>query len=294
MALTKVTRNLLSTGIDDQSTSTAMTIDSSGNLLVGTTDTNPSNNGASGEAGIALSGSGYISAARSSESVGLFNRMDSDGSILLLRKDGTDVGSIGSGSDELIIGTTDTGLRFYDFGDAIIPRSTSNGTRDGTTDLGASGNRFKDLYLSGGVYVGGTTSADYLDDYEEGTWTPAYSSNGGLSTVSGITSASGQYVKIGQFVHITGQFTLNGSSGTAIVPGDYVTITGLPYTVETKHASGTVYTSRAFTNLGGFTGATYWYAGSYAVIQFLGQGNTTWSGDEDQTVYFSMNFRDSD
>ena len=32
--------------------------------------------------------------------------------------------------------------------------------------------RFKDLYLSGGVYLGGTGSANQLDDYEEGTWTP--------------------------------------------------------------------------------------------------------------------------
>jgi hypothetical protein len=36
MALTKVTRNLLSTGIDDQSTSTAITIDSSSNVGIGT------------------------------------------------------------------------------------------------------------------------------------------------------------------------------------------------------------------------------------------------------------------
>ena len=33
-------------------------------------------------------------------------------------------------------------------------------------------NRFKDLYLSGGVYLGGTGAANKLDDYEEGTWTP--------------------------------------------------------------------------------------------------------------------------
>jgi hypothetical protein len=35
--------------------------------------------------------------------------------------------------------------------------------------------RFKDLYLSGGVYLGGTGSANKLDDYEEGTWTPVLS-----------------------------------------------------------------------------------------------------------------------
>ena len=41
----------------------------------------------------------------------------------------------------------------------------------GAIDLGNGNNRFKDAYLSGGVYLGGTGSANKLDDYEEGTWT---------------------------------------------------------------------------------------------------------------------------
>jgi hypothetical protein len=39
MAITKVTRNLLSTGIDDQSNATAITIDSSGNVEIGSIET---------------------------------------------------------------------------------------------------------------------------------------------------------------------------------------------------------------------------------------------------------------
>jgi hypothetical protein len=37
---------------------------------------------------------------------------------------------------------------------------------DGTKDLGFTAARFKDLYLSGGVYLGGTGAANLLDDYE--------------------------------------------------------------------------------------------------------------------------------
>ena len=44
--------------------------------------------------------------------------------------------------------------------------------------IGWSSNRFKDLYLSGGAYLGGTGSANQLDDYEEGTWTPVLSGGG--------------------------------------------------------------------------------------------------------------------
>ena len=148
--------------------------------------------------------------------------------------------------------------------------------------------------LSGGgiTFNGDSAAANALDDYEEGTWTPTYSSVVSMGTVTGITNASGDYVKIGQMVHLRGQFTLNGSSGTRIDPGDCVRITGLPYKINDRKASGTVYTTRAFTNTGGFTGAAYWYASSYAVIQFLGQGSTVWSGDQNETVYFSMNFRD--
>jgi len=43
MAITKVTRNLLSTGIDDQSNATAITIDSSENVGIGTSNATPSN-----------------------------------------------------------------------------------------------------------------------------------------------------------------------------------------------------------------------------------------------------------
>ena len=51
-----------------------------------------------------------------------------------------------------------------------------------------------DATLSGGVYVGGTVAANYLDDYEEGTWTPTFFN---LGTV---TLAYARYTKIGDTV----------------------------------------------------------------------------------------------
>ena len=67
-----------------------------------------------------------------------------------------------------------------------------------------------DATLSGGVYLGGTGSANYLDDYETGTFTP---------TVANVTSGTpdyryqqGSYVKIGDFVRCTGIIGLNNSS----------------------------------------------------------------------------------
>jgi hypothetical protein len=54
---------------------------------------------------------------------------------------------------------------------AVVPADEA-GIIDNDVSLGVSTHRFKDLYLSGGVYLGGTGAANYLDDYEEGTWTP--------------------------------------------------------------------------------------------------------------------------
>ena len=86
--------------------------------------------------------------------------------------------------------------------------------------LNSSGNLFP-ASTSQGIVLGATsdTAANRLDDYEEGTWTPAIS---GLSlTISGAT-----YTKIGNMVtaHIyTGSFNItNAGSG-------YAKISGLPY-----------------------------------------------------------------
>ena len=85
------------------------------------------------------------------------------------RKDGTTVGSIGSYSgDNLTIGTSDTGIRFDSGLNTLVPHNVStNSNQDATIILGHPSVRFKDLYLSGGVYLGGTGAANKLDDYEE-------------------------------------------------------------------------------------------------------------------------------
>ena len=76
------------------------------------------------------------------------NRDGTDGTLIEFRKEGTIVGSISTGSGDLIIGTDDTGLRFFDFGNAVLPRTTANGDRDAAIDLGAGSSRFKDIYAT--------------------------------------------------------------------------------------------------------------------------------------------------
>jgi hypothetical protein len=55
---------------------------------------------------------------------------------------------------------------------------------DGATNLGIASKRFDDLFLSGGVYLGGTGAANLLDDYETGTWTPVLNKSGTAPSVT--------------------------------------------------------------------------------------------------------------
>jgi hypothetical protein len=129
------------------------------------------------------------------------DRTGSDGTILDLKKDGYTVGGIGVGqSDDLYIGTDDTGILTAS-NDAICPWNPStNAGRDNAIDLGTDALRFKDLYLSGGVYLGGTGSANKLDDYEEGTFTPTITGDISAPTL-GYVRQDGYYTKVGNIVH---------------------------------------------------------------------------------------------
>ena len=107
-------------------------------------------------------------------------------------------------------------------------------TTDNNNDLGSATKRWQDLYLSGGVYIGGTTSANYLSDYEEGTFTL----NGAGSFLAAITgtvsSYYGQYTKVGRKVYLYG--VIKGSTTIAIDSGTsigYVIFSSMPFAAET-------------------------------------------------------------
>ena len=202
-----------------------MRIDSSGNLLVGTTTINGVG-GSSTPEGVVLDGNNaQITVGTSSDVCATFNRQTTDGAIVQFRKDGTTVGSIGTNLSDLTIGTGDTGAKFVDGFDTIVPFNvTTNSESDGVVSIGASANRWKDLYLSGGVYLGGVGAANKLDDYEEGTWTPTVegASTGGSYTLSGITA---KYTKVGNVVTLQAQFGFSAASGGT----SYARVHGLPF-----------------------------------------------------------------
>jgi len=211
--------------------SEAMRIDSSGDLLVGKTVTGVAT------AGHALMSSGQQRATVNGDITSIYNRLTSDGDIVQFRKDGSTVGSIGALSSRLYAGTGDTGLFFNDQTDQIQPWNTStNAARDAAIDLGDDNRRFKDLYLSGGVYLGGTVAANKLDDYEEGSYTVGFhdSDSGGNSSS---TTTTGTYTKIGRVVTI--QFNVNNLSSSGLTGSSSIYF-DLPFAVDQEYGVGSV------------------------------------------------------
>jgi hypothetical protein len=128
--------------------------DSSGNLLLGTTDSNVYND-ATGT-GTVIQSNGIMQLAAYNGTPLYANRQGIDGEIVSFRKNGAPVGRIGSSNTDLYIGSTDHGIKFHDISNAIMPWIPSSKTADssGTLDLGTSLYKFKDLHLSGTAYVG--------------------------------------------------------------------------------------------------------------------------------------------
>jgi hypothetical protein len=140
-----------------------MRIDSSGNLLVGTTDSSLYNN--STGTGVVLGLDDSIQAARANDAPLLLNRQGTDGSIAVLYKDGAEVGSIATVASNMYLGTGDTGLYFNAGDDTVMPINVSTASgRDAGISLGKSNTRFKDLYLSGGTYITGSVPRLQFND----------------------------------------------------------------------------------------------------------------------------------
>ena len=137
---------------DNNASSTRLSLDSSGNLLVGTTSTNPQSS--SSVEGVQIAPD-HIGIGRNGNTVLYLNRQTNDGSIISLRKAGSEVGSINTINGDINIGTGDTGFRFHDGSDYIEPYNIStNSFRDNAISLGTTGSRFKDLHLSGTANFG--------------------------------------------------------------------------------------------------------------------------------------------
>ena len=126
-----------------------------------------------------------------------------NGDILDFKSNGSDVGTIGTLGGATYFGSEDSGIMF----NGVNQNPTSGGSTrvDNTNDLGAASYRYKNIYLGGGAFLGGTATANKLDDYEIGTFTP---SGTGVNTSSSV----GIYTKIGRVCHVQIWIIANGNT----------------------------------------------------------------------------------
>jgi hypothetical protein len=202
------------------------------------------------------------------------NRNGSDGGIVNFYKSGTNVGSIGvDNTDNLTISgnSSHCGLNFSS--DDVNPYKNGAYT-DGTTSLGSSSTRFNNLYLSGGVYLGGTGSANHLDNYEEGTWTPRFTDHTGSDRFSSYNLQTGNYVKIGNTCFCG--MDIIGATG-AVTSGSYLNIGNLPFNVKSG-SNATIVFNAGYLDSIGYTTIQGGFANTNPNIIFLVASGTSYAG----------------
>ena len=87
---------------------------------------------------------------------------------------------------------------------------------------------------SNGICIGGTGSANALDDYEEGTWTPEFDDAYYTSPGTTYNSRAGSYIKIGRMV--LARFHVNFAGCSNSNAGPFISA-GLPFTPDTSNIS---------------------------------------------------------
>ena len=148
---------------------------------------------------------------------------------------------------------------------------------------GGGGNEFPN-----GLYIGGTTSANLLDDYEEGTFTPTLTVTG---TSTSLNDILGRYTKIGNLVYVEIHIR-------DFVPEDLTTqirnCTNLPFTILnttfTTFATGTLFNSSSY-NTG--RGLVYGLDNTTTITFYDNGFYTDLPGDETTEVTINITYTTS-
>ncbi len=118
------------------------------------------------------------------------------------------------------------------------------------------------------IFIGGTGSANELDDYEVGTWTPAMATSSGGDLNGSYSVNGGRYTKIGRIVHC--RFDVVWSNWTK--RSGTIILKGVPFTNYSSGALGG-YGAPQFRDLSGLNSDIRKY------------GNSSWLVNNDTKIY---------
>jgi hypothetical protein len=148
--------------------------------------------------------------------------------------------------------------------------------------------------IPGGIELGSgldATAANLLDDYEEGTWTPAWNSGANGRSISG----TGGYTKVGNLVTVFGKFEIGGSNDTG--SGD-VQFSGLPFTstnISAQRSAISIFLTRCASAVDGYVSG---FVNDNSQIFFVREGGIVADGndlgnhfDQDTEFWLSISYR---
>lgn len=212
-----------------------------------------------------------------------------DGDLIAFQKGGADSGSISIESSGTAFDgeASHAGLKMF-LGSVGLRQNGSD--VDNTIDLGWTGGRVKDIYMGGGLYVGGTGAANKFEDYEEGTFTPTFNTTGGGESFT-YTTQLGYYLKIGAFVWVSmamGWSNRSGGSGQlrlgnlpfAPAGGSRRALAGMPYS-DCWTGLSNAYNIQPHSNLPSASNGTYfWYTnGAGNIAAYIQSADLSSSGN---------------
>jgi len=193
-----------------------ISIDSSGNLLAGTTNTTWNS-----AEGLRYFNGNALIVTRTSDAPLFLNRLSTDGEILNFNKDGSSVGRIGTRGGDTYIASTTQGIRFYDAANVLLPTDNIGAGLDATINLGESGNRFKDLHLSGDIIAAGDISTnelvvDTIATIDGELTSGAITTSGSVAIRGAATAAISEGLLIDYSTNLARFLTYDSSTGSEI------------------------------------------------------------------------------
>ena len=140
-------------------------------------------------------------------------------------EDGARDGFLGSWNDGTMAFYDDNNDHYIRFMDSVLKVNTSYvPTGSNSYDLGTTSLLWRDAFLAGGIYLGGTAAANKLYDYEKGTFTPRFHGQGNNNTITTSTNV-GEYVRVGRLVHVKLYVVFSNRNGANSV----LAMDGLPF-----------------------------------------------------------------
>ena len=225
--------------------SEAMRIDSSGNVGIGT-------NSPIGKLDVVTaSGGAYIAVKRNSQSAGevglsLYGGTSGTNWSIYQPPSSNDIRFYGNGTDRLAINT------------------------NGAVALSGAVTTANGVGITFPATQSASSDANTLDDYEEGTWTPSWTS----LTVVGTPTYTGKYIKVGRLVFC--QLSIVSTTSTAST-ANITFFTGLPFAMTASDGNNSTMTAVNNTNVTSYgvglvnSGVAYtptWLASSNIVLSF--------------------------